>query len=102
MVMADFDRLTKASLWKNVLFVLIGFAVPAFVRRVVELDSEGNPTGTDLPNELYGVGGMVLAMMFLDGSMATYTTTGAGAYTGAKLLERFDVIQPVEIRLQSG
>lgn len=91
--MADYDRLMDAKLWKNVAFVLVGFVVPEVFRRLVE--DEGT---TDLPDEVYGVVSMFAAMSLTKGSTATYLATGSGLYTMLKLLERFDIIQPVSIQ----
>lgn len=91
--MADYDRLMEPKLWTNVAFVVIGFVVPEVFRRMVETDGT-----TDLPNEVYGVVSAFGAMSLTKGRTATYLTTGAGMYTVLKLLERFDIIEPVVIQ----
>lgn len=94
--MASFDKLTNQSLWLDALYVVVGFAVPAVLRRTVEGD------GTDLPNEVYGVATAAAGYMLLSGRTANRVAAGSGAYVLAKLGERFDLIEPVEIRFKTG
>lgn len=90
--MADYERLMEPKLWANVAFVVIGFVIPEVLRRLIE------DSGTDLPNETYGVVSAFGAMSLTKGRQSTYLVTGAGMYTLLKLLERFDVIEPVIIQ----
>lgn len=91
---ANFSKLTDQSLWVSAALVVGGFALPDVIRRMVEGD------GTDLPNEVYGVAVAAGAFAVTSGRTASSVAAGAGGYTVAKLLERFDVIEPVNVRLK--
>lgn len=93
---ANLGRLTSQDLWMNAVLVVAGLALPEVLRRMVE----GN--GTDLPNEVYGVGVAVASYMVASGSTAKGLAGGASAYTVLKLGERFDLIEPVAVRFKSG
>lgn len=93
--MASFDRLLDGTTWMRALIAFVFFAGPLMAGNRFE----NSESGTDLPDEVYGVLAMVLAAFALDGGNRTAGLTGGAVAVLIKLAERFDVIQPVTLQM---
>lgn len=89
---ANYEQLAETKTWVNGIYALAGFVAPVFLRRLIE-----DEAGTDLPDEVYGFGVAALAITFATGNMKNFMVAGASMHVVLKLLERFDIIQPVVI-----
>jgi hypothetical protein len=84
-----FDVLADDGFWTDAAMVFAGFLAPNLVANIVE-----GRLGSDLPNELYGIG-TAAAAEIVGGRSYRMVTVGGGVYTADALAQRFDLKQTV-------
>lgn len=71
--MPNFDKLLSSGLWERAVYVVIGFMAPG----IIQSQLSGQDFASNLPNEAYGLGTIVLMEFVGSGQMKTYTQAGA-------------------------
>ena len=83
-----FGTLADADMWEEGAAALAGFLAPTVIRNLAE-----GQTQMDIPDEVYGVATIFIAQY--SPAYSEMLSVGGAAYTGDKLLERFNLKQTV-------